>query len=259
MNQYAKIKNLLKEVIKKKFKDYETTKEPAYMPFHIALLGKDKLALYQFIHSLNTNFGTTIFEPVAIELAKNNFDKVDRQLKIETEISEETLKEIDIIIDELNIASKKPNKSEEIERIKKKLFIGEKRKVKLTRVDLYCQRDNKAYLFDIKTAKPNKGSFLEFKRTLLKWAAAILTINPNLDVYTIIAIPYNPYYPKPYSRWTMAGMLDLENELLVAEEFWDFLGGNGSYDKLLKTFEQVGTEMREEIDEFFKKFNKENS
>jgi len=33
------------------------------------LLGKDRLALYAFIHSLSTNFGTTIFEPVALSLA----------------------------------------------------------------------------------------------------------------------------------------------------------------------------------------------
>ena len=248
------IKNLLKEVIRKKFKDYETTKEPAYMPFHIALLGKDRLALYQFIHSLNTNFGTTIFEPVAVELAKNSFEKAVRQVDISTEISEEALREIDKIIDSLIIGKKRPDKFEEIKRIKEKLFIGEKRKVKLTRVDLYCEKDNDIYLFDIKTAKPNKGSFLEFKRTLLKWVAAVLTQYPEKEVYSLIAIPYNPYYPRPYNRWTMAGMLDLENELKVAEEFWDFLGGEGSYDKLLEIFEEVGKEMREEIDEFFRRF-----
>ncbi len=32
------------------------------MPFHTRLLGTDRLALYSFIHSLNTNFGTSVFE-----------------------------------------------------------------------------------------------------------------------------------------------------------------------------------------------------
>jgi len=248
------IKNLLKEVIRKKFEIYQNTKEPAYMPFHTALLGKDRLALYQFIHSLNTNFGTTIFEPVAVELAKSRFDVVDRQVDVSCEISEEALREIDIIIDSLIIARSAPNKLQEIERLRAKLFIGVRRKVKLTKVDLFCQRGGEIYLFDIKTAKPNKGSFLEFKRTLLKWSAAVLTQNPNININSAIAIPYNPYYPHPYSRWTMAGMLDLQNELLVAEEFWDFLGGNGSYQNLLKVFEEVGVEMRDEIDDFFRQF-----
>lgn len=53
----------------------------------------------------------------------------------------------------------------------------------------------------------------------------------------------------------MRGMLDLPNELKVAEEFWDFLGGVGAYNDLLDIFERVGIELRSEIDEYFAKFN----
>ena len=56
----------------------------------------------------------------------------------------------------------------------------------------------------------------------------------------MIAIPYNPYEPSPYNRWTMAGMLDLGKELKVAKEFWEFLGGEGAYHDLLNCFENVG-------------------
>ena len=51
-------------------------------------------------------------------------------------------------------------------------------------------------------------------------------------------------------------MLDLEEELKVAEEFWDFLGGNGAYGELLNCFERVGIELRPEIDQYFEKFRK---
>ena len=51
-------------------------------------------------------------------------------------------------------------------------------------------------------------------------------------------------------------MLDLNTEIKVANEFWDFLGGVGSYELILSAFEEVGQEMWEEIDEYFKKFNK---
>jgi type II restriction enzyme len=53
----------------------------------------------------------------------------------------------------------------------------------------------------------------------------------------------------------MRGMLDLPNELKVAEEFWDFLGGAGAYNDLLDIFERVGIELRSEIDEYFHRFN----
>ena len=110
------------------------------------------------------------------------------------------------------------------------------------------------HLFDLKTAKPNISNFKDFKRTLLEWAAIYLAANPQARVNSYIAIPYNPYEPKPYERWTLKGMLDLENELKVAEEFWDFWGGKGAYYELLECFEKVGIELRPEIDEYFKKF-----
>ena len=49
-------------------------------------------------------------------------------------------------------------------------------------------------------------------------------------------------------------MLDLENEVLIAEELWDFIGGEGSYVELLDAFEIAGMELRPEIDRYFEKF-----
>jgi len=49
-------------------------------------------------------------------------------------------------------------------------------------------------------------------------------------------------------------MLDLDNELKVADELWDFLGNDGAYSELLNCFERVGIELREEIDSYFGKF-----
>ncbi|HCC69203.1 MAG TPA: TdeIII family type II restriction endonuclease, partial [Nitrospiraceae bacterium] len=97
-------------------------------------------------------------------------------------------------------------------------------------------------------------NFKDFKRTLLEWVAIYLLDYPTADVHSYIAIPYNPYEPKPYERWTLKGMLDLDNELKVAEEFWDFLGGKGVYPELLDCFERAGIELRPEIDRYFSKF-----
>ena len=109
-------------------------------------------------------------------------------------------------------------------------------------------------MFDLKTAKPNKGDFQKFKQTLLEWAGIAYTLDPSAQIHTLIAIPYNPYAPAPYQFWTLAGMLDLEEELKVAESFWDFLGGEGAYQELLNCFEQAGIELRPEIDDYFARF-----
>lgn len=247
------IKNTIRDSLRNRFNTYNP--EPAAIPFHTSLLGKDRLALYAFIHSLNTSFGTTIFEPVAVSLASTRFKIAKSQAKSGTQISEKAQYKIQKIMDSLTAGNEHPDKQKEIEIIRNVCGDGKMQRVKPTRVDIHLESNKgEVYLIDIKTAKPNKGGFKEFKRTLLEWVATVLADKPNARVNSLIAIPYNPYAPKPYSRWTMAGMLDMKSELKVAEEFWNFLGGQGAYSDLLDCFESVGIEMREEIDDYFLKF-----
>lgn len=251
--QIQNVAAVLRSSLRNKFQSYNP--EPASMPFHTRLLGKDRMALFSFIHSLNTNFGTSIFEPVAKALASANFQSATSQQGAGTHISSEAHNVIQNIMDGLATANTSPNKTEEVDAIRKVCQSGEMRTVKLTKVDVkVVGHDGAIFLFDIKTAKPNAGAFKEFKRTLLEWIAATLAINPLANVQTLIAIPYNPYEPQPYNRWTMRGMLDLQNELKVASEFWDFLGGEGAYQQLLDVFERVGIELRPEIDQYFARY-----
>ncbi|HOJ64836.1 MAG TPA: TdeIII family type II restriction endonuclease [Spirochaetota bacterium] len=218
------------------------------------LCGKDRMALFSFIQSLNTTFGTSIFEPVAIELAKSRFSVVKNQFLLGNEIYEGYQQAIQQIINKLSTAECQPNKIEEIQRIKEARY-GQKNTLKTVKVDLYLETsEGEIYLFDLKTAKPNITEFKSYKRTLLEWAAIVLTKNENAQVHSLIAIPYNPYEPKPYERWTIKGMLDDKQELLVGKEFWDFLGGKDTYEDLLDCFEKSGIEIRNDIDEYFSKF-----
>ncbi len=131
------VENTIKNSLRNRFKTYNP--EPAVIPFHTRLLGKDRLALYSFIHSLNTNFGTTIFEPVAVSLATSRFKVAKLQMKSGTKISEQAQYEIQKIMDKLTAANEKPNKKKEIEIIRKVCQKGEMRTVKPTRVDVYLE------------------------------------------------------------------------------------------------------------------------
>ena len=225
------------------------------MPFHYRLMGKDRMALYSFIQSLNTTFGVSIFEPVAETVARQNFVKASRQYIVGDKISEVAQQEVQNIMDDLSVSSSSPNKPLELERIRKVATKGKFKNVKVVKADLFLEDKTGAfYLFDLKTAKPNISNFKDFKRTLLEWSAIAMLENQFANINTLIAIPYNPYEPKPYQRWTVKGMLDLKQELKVASEFWNFLGGKGAYEDLLICFENVGIEMRDEIDEYFRKF-----
>jgi type II restriction enzyme len=250
--QIEQVEKVIKESLRNKFLSYKP--ETNNMPFHYRLLGKDRMALYSFIQSLNTTFGTSIFEPVAEFLASLKFPFSQKQYEVGDAISEYAQLEIQNIINELSRGGN-PDKMKEIERIRKVANSGKINKLKTVKVDLFVQDKNGCvHLFDLKTAKPNISNFKDFKRTLLEWIAIYLLKNPKANINSYIAIPYNPYEPKPYERWTLKGMLDLDRELKVGEEFWDFLGGQGAYKELLSCFERVGIKLRPEIDKYFSKF-----
>lgn len=252
IEQRKYIQEVITNCIRSKFRKYNP--ESSNMPFHYRLLGRDRMALYSFIHSLNTAFGTSIFEPVAESLANMRFQSAKKQYKVGNDISESAQYEIQQIMNNLTTGGD-TNKNEEIERIREVCIKGTMNTLKTVKVDLFVQcTDGTVHLFDLKTAKPNSSNFKDFKRTLLEWVAIYLAKNPNANVNSYIAIPYNPYAPKPYERWTMKGMLDLDKELMVADELWNFLGGDGAYLDLLNCFEEAGKVLGPEIDAYFSKF-----
>ena len=247
------VEEVIKNAIRGKLNAYNP--EPAVMPFHTRLLGRDRLALYSFIQSLNTTFGTSIYEPVAKVVAQENFERVELKADAPETMSLSTRSKIDAIVRELEIGNISPDRDKHFADLRSTLFDdSETVQVKPTKIDVLLKRENALYLIDIKTVKPNKGDFEKFKRMLLEWMGAYLWEDPKLEIYPIIAIPYNPYAPKPYKRWTMRGMIDIDNELKVAEDFWNFLGGIGAYEELLDCFERAGIELRDEIDEYFSRF-----
>lgn len=248
-----KIEQIIENTLRNKMKKYNP--EASDMPFHTRLLGKDRMALFSFLHSVNTSFGTGIFEPVAAEVAKGHFDEVKLQHKIGNAFSKKAQSEIAEIINKLTTCEIDADHAKEVEQIKKHCQSGGTVQKKLRKVDIFLSKGNQVFLIDLKTAKPNIGNFEHYKQTLLEWAAAVLHATPKANVRTLIAIPYNPDHPKPYSRWTMKGMLDIENQLKVAENFWNFLaGGNDVYEELLDCFERVGVRLRGEIDAHFQKY-----
>ena len=172
-------------------------------------------------------------------------------------ISRSAQRVIQEIMDELVAARSNPNKVEETEKILRVSQNGDLVTVRRPRIDLFVENfDGVEYYFDLKTAKPNISDFRSYKRQLLEWVAIRGAQDNTANIKTLIAIPYNPYEPEPYQRWTLQGLFDLENEIMVAEELWDFLGGENTYEQLLDVFETVGIELRPEIDDRFQAFNK---
>lgn len=178
------------------------------------------------------------------------------QYSLGNKITQQAQTEIQSIMNDLSIGGD-VNKTNEIKRIRQVSQSGDINTLKSVKVDLMViSQEDEVFMFDLKTVKPNKGDFISYKRNMLEWLAVYFYQNPNAKANSLIAIPYNPYEPKPYSRWTMKGMLDLKSEVLIASEFWDFLVEEGTYNDLLDCFEQAGIELRPFIDEYFTKYYK---
>lgn len=158
LDKKEKIGHVIKTSLRKKFKNYKP--ETKHMPFHYRLLGKDRMALYSFIQSLNTTFGTSIYEPVAVAVAEDRFKFVSSHVKPHQYISQEAHRQIQQIMDDLITAKKEPNKINEIDFIRKVCQTGKSTRVKLTTVDLWLQNENdELFLIELKTVKPNIGGF----------------------------------------------------------------------------------------------------
>ncbi|MCP4231107.1 MAG: TdeIII family type II restriction endonuclease, partial [bacterium] len=117
------------------------------------------------------------------------------------------------------------------------------------------RRDNYEDYIDITSVKPNIKEFAVLKRKLLRWTALRLSQDRTADVITRLALPYNPYYPNTYDRWTLKGLYDLDfGEILIAEDFWNYTADCDVYEDLLDIFQQVGDEIRPELDRKFAEF-----
>ena len=252
LEQQQIIKSYLTEKIRNKLNNYNP--ETNSMPFHYRLLGKNRMALFSFIHSINTILGTSIFEKVGELILSNRAQEVKSQYKgLVGYISEKAVICIDTIMRDLKSTRRTPCKAKETKEVlavAKEGNLGNKIK---KRVDIYAKMDdNTEYYFELKSAKPNINEFTGIKKQLLDWIAIRGSELSSVKIKTILAIPYNPYEPEPYQRWTLQGLFDLENEVLVGKEFWDFLGGSNTYEDLLDVFEKAGLELYDEIDEKMK-------
>jgi hypothetical protein len=105
------------------------------------------------------------------------------------------------------------------------------------RIDLYLRtHDEREYFFEIKSGKPNKGQCIEMKQRLM----TALAIRHSESAFAWWGIPYNPYGRGPYLHSFALPFFDFEREVMLGEQFWDFVGGTGTYEELLGANRQVG-------------------
>jgi len=250
-NQKDKIKNLLVRKIEHKLERY--SRESFSMPFLVRLIqDSEKVAAYSFIHSVSTTLGMSIYEEVSKIIAEESSEECFTKYDLGGVISKEQKIVIEEIVRRLRNKERRVNHEEEI-RLVLSASAKEGKIQKEGRIaDLYLLREGIEHFFEIKTVKPNIDVFTKSKVKLLEWIA-----RRRKKVRVFLALPYNPYYPHSYERFTEQGLLEKGKELLVGDEYWDFLGGKGTFIQLLDLFDLVGKKFKEKIEQKIEEVAKE--
>ncbi len=241
ISKREKIKNLLAKTIENKLKRY--ARETSSMPFLVRLIQDSrKVASYSFIHSIATSLGMSIYEEVSQILVENNCEECFRKYDLGGVLSKEQKSAIDNIILELRNKEREPIYEKDMELVLNASSKDGKQQKEGKIADFYMLRDGIEYFFEIKTVKPNIDIFTKSKTKLLEWIA-----RRRKPLRAILAFPYNPYFPKPYKRFTEQNLMQEGIDFLVGEDYWNFLGGENTFTDLLKVFDGIGKKWKDEI------------
>lgn len=210
-------------------------------PFHESLLPDGILKVTEFERSFSTKLGTT-FEECARLIALDIHKNASRGYHVTGDISLKAIKRIEEITSKIGSGGMKSNYDDLVKDIVG--LSGKNNGVTRTCIaDLYIEKNDGAEIFiEIKSPKPNKGQCLEATGRLLQIHGILHTKYPKVKAY--YATAYNPYGidKKTYKHSFVMNYMDIDNEVLLGKEFWDLVGGTGTYEDILAIYQEVGRE-----------------
>jgi hypothetical protein len=246
----SELKELLKGILIRKIDNYKS--ETEYKPFFQAIFNEKQIATASIIQSFYTSFGMSIYEEIAVILAKNQGFHAEKHYILLGKIDGETERLIQKTHLELR-KGKKADSKEERTKIRGSIKSADTDDKKGLNdpdrvVDVFIKsKDGHEYYFGVTTVKPNKEGFETHKRKLLRWMALRMSMEKDIKIDVATVLPYNPYFPKPYLRFASSTLFD-KDQFLVQETFWDLIGGKGAFQDLINVCKEVGEELRHKID-----------
>ena len=225
------VKLIAKNLIKRRIEEFfRKKKKLSFSP-----LG-EIFPVERYTHSkmtgLMTSFGEKFWESLALDLAKkNNFIVRDKkEFHNNIPILEE---EINSIVNQFQNSrlEKKSSLSELVTELKKKLVKNKntekvKKIPKGEGVDIWLEKENIEYMYDIKTVQVNAGTGPKISRNMCNWIAYRLEQKNDVNLITACVFPYDPH---DGSFWEKEGgkiaPMKRGEDALLAGEFWDFISG----------------------------------
>ncbi|HEX8143334.1 MAG TPA: TdeIII family type II restriction endonuclease [Pyrinomonadaceae bacterium] len=114
--------------------------------------------------------------------------------------------------------------------------------------DVYVEdiANNKRYAFELKSPLPNSDITKVSKEKVLK----LYSMEPPRIDGAYYALPYNPYGCKEDYAWSFpARWFNMTEDavVLIGDEFWEKIGGPGTYQSFISAVNEIGKEYRNRI------------
>lgn len=111
---------------------------------------------------------------------------------------------------------------------------------------IVSNKTGKKYAFELKGPLPNSDQTKVSKEKMFK----LLAMHPKKVDYAFYALPYNPYGKKQDYEWSFPlRWFDMKNDssVLIGDEFWNFIGGTGTYSKFIREVNSLGKNYKNQI------------
>jgi len=246
------IKELMEMVMKKVLVDDPFLKDEhrAKKPLYAALVPDEIFKGSHFERRFVTPFGA-VWEKLAIVAANAGLGYGVTHYSITGNVNTERLRRINEILNTLehSVMGKKkvkPDWDKELEFI----LEGNSKELIPTTVicDVYAEdkKNDKKYAFELKAPLPNSDQTKVSKEKILK----LYSMDPLHIDEAYYALPYNPYGKRDNYSWSFpARWFDMKEDevVLIGNEFWEKIGGTGTYQEFIEAVNEIGMEYKERI------------
>jgi Type II restriction endonuclease, TdeIII len=218
-------------------------------PLYAALVPDEIFKGSHFERRFVTPFGK-VWEKLASVVAIEAHGKCVIGHTIEGTVSTERLRRIQETLNRLEHPSKdtakqKPDWNKEIAYI----LEGKGEPIPVMVVcDIYVENEQtgEKYAFELKGPLPNSDQTKVSKEKIFK----LLAMQPLQVTSAFYALPYNPYGAKENYKWGFPmRWFDMQKDptVLIGNEFWDLIGGEGTYQNFIHEINLLGIEYRARI------------
>ena len=219
----------------------------AKKPLYAALVPDEIFKGSHFERRFTTPFGK-VWEKLALVAGKTAFTKTIIGHTISGQVPAERLRRIQEVLNRLEHPEKgKKRISPDWDVELAYILAGEGELIPTSVVcDIYVERGDEKYAFELKAPLPNSDQTKVSKEKILKLYSMVNS--PISGAY--YALPYNPYGNREDYNWSFpARWFNMKEDevVLIGDEFWDFIGGVGTYQLFITEINKLGTEYKERI------------